>query len=198
MLNFKNIHSIAIIGASEDPKKIGNILLAKNQAFQGNIYGINPKWWKAYGKDFYPNILSLPEVPDIAVFAIPAWLIYDSLEEAGKFGIKKAIIITAGFKEIGNKEWEDRLIAIAKKYNIRILGPNCLGYGDTHSSLNLSFGSQFFDRGNIGIISQSGCYGSRYNRRSCGEKYMILNIFLTRKQIRYWWIGSFDWTNRRW
>lgn len=156
MLNFKNIHSVVIIGASEDPKKIGNILLAKNQEFQGNIYGINPKWGNAYGKNFYPSILSLPEVPDIAVFAIPASLIYDSLEEAGKFGIKKAIIITAGFKEVGNTEWEDRLIAIAKKYNIRILGPNCLGYGDTHSSLNLSFGSQFFDRGNIGIISQSG------------------------------------------
>lgn len=156
MLNFKNIHSVAIIGASEDPKKIWNILLAKNQSFRGNIYGINPKWGNAYGKDFYPSILSLPEVPDIAVFAIPASLLYDSLEEAGKFGIKKAIIITAGFKEIGNKEWEDRLIALAKKYNIRILGPNCLGYGDTHSSLNLSFGSQFFDKGNIGIISQSG------------------------------------------
>lgn len=156
MLNFKNIHNVVIIGASEDTKKIGNILLAKNQTFQGKIYGINPKWGNAYGKEFYPSIHSLPEVPDIAVFAIPAGLISDSLEEAGKFGIKKAIIITAGFKEIGNTNEENQLITIAKKYNIRILGPNCLGYGDTHLWLNLSFWSQFFDMGNIGIISQSG------------------------------------------
>lgn len=156
MLNFKNIQSVAIIGASEDTKKIGNILLEKNQYFIGNIYGINPKWWSAYGKNFYPNISSLPEVPDIVVFAIPELFIYDALEEAGKFGIKKVIIITAGFKEVGNIEWEKKLIEIAKKYNIRILGPNCLGYGDTNIWLNLSFGGKFFDKGNIGIISQSG------------------------------------------
>ncbi len=156
MLDFKNIKSVVIIGASEDPKKIGNIILSKNQYFSGNIYGINPKWGSAYGKYFYPNITSLPEIPDIAVFAIPESHIYDALEEAWKYGIKKAIIITAGFKEIGNKNWEDKLNAIAKKYNIRFLGPNCLGYGDTNNSLNLSFGGRFFDTGNIGIISQSG------------------------------------------
>lgn len=156
MLDFKNIQSVAIIGASEDAKKIGNILLEKNQYFTGNIYGVNPRWGTAYGRDFYPNIESLPEVPDIAVFAIPEVFIYDALEEAGKLGIKKAIIITAGFKEVGNIEWENKLKTIAKKYHIRILGPNCLGYWDTNKWLNLSFGGKFFDRGNIGIISQSG------------------------------------------
>lgn len=156
MLSFSTIRSVAIIGASEDPKKIGNILLAKNQNFTGNIYGINPKWGEAYGKPFYKSISELPEVPDIAVFAIPEVFIYSSLEEAGKCGVKKAIIITAGFKEVGNTEGEKKLQEIAKEYNIRILWPNCLGFADTHNGLNLSFGSQFFNRGNIGIISQSG------------------------------------------
>lgn len=156
MLDFKNIQSVVIIGASEDTKKIGNILLAKNQNFTGTIYGVNPKWGTAYGIEFYPNILSLPLVPDIAVFAIPEILTYDVLEEAGKHGIKKAIIITAGFKEIGNIDWENKLKTIAKKYNIRLLWPNCLGYGDTSKWLNLSFGGNFFGRWNIGIISQSG------------------------------------------
>ncbi len=90
------------------------------------------------------------------MFAIPEALIYEALEEAGKFGIEKAIIITAGFKEVGNTEGEQRLQDIAKKYGIRLLGPNCLGYGDTTKELNLSFGGNFFESGNIGIISQSG------------------------------------------
>ncbi|MBX9809772.1 acetate--CoA ligase family protein [Candidatus Gracilibacteria bacterium] len=156
MFNFKNIKSVAIIGASEDSKKIGNILIGKNQNFEGKIYGINPRGGSAYGIDFVKNITDLPEIPDIAVFAIPETFIYESLEEIGKFGIKKAIIITAGFKEIGNIEGEEKLKQIANKYNIRILGPNCLGYGNTHQKLNLSFGGNFFDTGNIGIISQSG------------------------------------------
>ena len=156
MLYFQSIQSVVVIGASEDTRKIGNILLAKNQDFHGRIYGVNPRWGNAYGKDFFPNISALPEVPDIAVFAIPEAFIYDSLEEAGVFGIRKAIIITAGFKEVGNKEWEKWLQEIAQKYGIRILGPNCLGYGDTAKWLNLSFGGNFFESGNIGIISQSG------------------------------------------
>jgi acyl-CoA synthetase (NDP forming) len=155
MLHFKDIKSAVIIGASEDTKKIGNILLKKNQDFTGKIYGINPKWGTAYGINFYEKINTLPEVPDIAVYAIPESLIYESLEEAGKFGIKKVIIITAGFKEIGNIEWENKIKSIAKKYNIRLLWPNCLGYWDTNKKLNLSFWGNFFDRWNIGIISQS-------------------------------------------
>jgi acetate---CoA ligase (ADP-forming) len=69
----------------------------------------------------------------MAVFAIPEPYIYDALEEAGKCGIRQAIIITAGFAEIGKVAEQDRLHAIAKKYNIRFLGPNCLGYGDTYT-----------------------------------------------------------------
>lgn len=153
---FSPLSSFVVVGASEDPKKIGNILLSKNQHFSGRIYGVNPKWGSAYGCDFYPDISSLPEVPDIAVFAIPEFLIYDALESAWKFGIKKAIIITAGFWEIGKKDEENRLHQIAQKYGIRFLGPNCLGYGNTKIGLNLSFGGQFFSPGNIGIISQSG------------------------------------------
>lgn len=153
---FSSLSSFVVVGASEDPKKIGNILLSKNQHFSGKIYGVNPKWGSAYGCDFYPDISSLPEVPDIAVFAIPEFLIYDALESAWKFGIKKAIIITAGFWEIGKKNEENRLHEIAQKYGIRFLGPNCLGYGNTTIGLNLSFGGQFFSPGNIGIISQSG------------------------------------------
>lgn len=156
MLSFSKIRSVAIIGVSEDPKKIGHILFAHNQRFWGNIYGINPKGGKVLGKTLYKSISDLPEVPDIAVFAIPEPFIYDSLTEAGKFGIKKVIIITAGFKEIGNVEWEKKLKKIAKKYNIHLLWPNCLGFADTWNWLNLSFGSELSKKWNIGIISQSG------------------------------------------
>jgi len=92
---------------------------------------VNPKGGHAYGRDFHTRISGLPSIPDIAVFAIPAPLIAASLEEAGQWGIRMAIIITAGFREVGNIEGESEIQRIAKKYNIRILGPNCLGYGDT-------------------------------------------------------------------
>lgn len=154
-MSFSHIQSVAIIGASEDPKKIWNILLKKNQSFSGNIYGINPRWWSAYGFDFYHHIADLPETPDVAVFAIPEKYIYDALIDAGKYGIKKAIIITAGFKEIGNIDGEARLQKIAKEYSMRILWPNCLWFSNTWSQLDLSFWGNFFRKGNIGIISQS-------------------------------------------
>lgn len=156
MLNFHYFSSVAIVGASEDSKKIGHILLAKNQDFSGKIYGINTKGGSFAGNDFYTNFADLSEVPDVAVFAIPEPFVYDSLREAGEKGVKNAVIITAGFKEVGNAEGEKKLIEIGKQYGIRILGPNCLGYADTVNNLNIAFGSKFFVPGNIGIISQSG------------------------------------------
>ncbi|MDD2871511.1 MAG: acetate--CoA ligase family protein [Candidatus Gracilibacteria bacterium] len=154
--NFFDINSVAIIGASEAAGKIGNDLLKNLKNFKGKKMGVNPKGGHFEDITFYESIEKLPFIPDIAVITIPAKLVLDSLEECGKKGIKRVIIISAGFKETGNIEGEEAIISIAKKYDMRVLGPNCLGYIDAHKNLNLSFGGKGIKPGNIAMVSQSG------------------------------------------
>ena len=153
--NFFNIQSVVVVWATQKLGKIGNELIKNLENFEWEVYGLNPKWGNFMGRDFYSDYSKLPQVPDIAVFVIPAKGVCNSLEEAGKFGIKRAIIISAWFKEVGNTQWEEKVKEIAKKYSISILGPNCLGYIDTKQNLNLSFGTTYIKPGNIAMISQS-------------------------------------------
>ncbi len=154
--NFFDINSVAIIWASEAAWKIWNDLLKNLKNFKWKKMWVNPKWWHFEDITFYESIEKLPFIPDIAVITIPAKLVLDSLEECGKKWIKRVIIISAGFKETGNVEWEEAIISIAKKYDMRVLGPNCLGYIDAHKNLNLSFGWKEINPWNIAMISQSG------------------------------------------
>ena len=152
--------SIAVIGASRSPQKIGAIVL-KNiivSGFRGHIYPINPTITSIGGLKFYPDVAGLPEVADLAVVAIPAGLVVKEIEECGKVGIKNVIIFSAGFKEIGDegKDLENRLIALAVKYQINILGPNCLGLATTTPPLNVTFSEVTINPGNLRLISQSG------------------------------------------
>jgi len=155
-MNFFDINSVAIVWASESEWKIGNDLLKNLSEFSWEIYAINPKWWKYKNIDFYSSISNIPKIPDVAVFAIPAKFVTASLIECGKKGIKKAIIISAGFKEVWDMAAEQELIDIAKQYSMRLLWPNCLGYVDTSKNLNLSFGGKEIKKGHIAMISQSG------------------------------------------
>ncbi len=155
-MNFFDIDSVAIIWASASGWKIGNDLLKNLVDFGWDIYGVNPKWGSYKNIDFYSSVVDLPKTPDIAVFAIPAKFVVDSLKQAGKKWIKRVIIISAGFKEVWDMAAEQELIDIAKQYDIRLLWPNCLGYVDTSKDLNLSFGGKEIKKGNIAMISQSG------------------------------------------
>ncbi|MDD3646406.1 MAG: acetate--CoA ligase family protein [Candidatus Gracilibacteria bacterium] len=161
-LNFFEVSSVVIIGASEVEGKIGNSLVKNLDLFLGEKFGVNPKGGEYNGVKFYKDIISLPTVPDIAVIAIPAQFVQTSLEDCGKKGIKRVVVISAGFKEIGDMDSENKLIEISKKYNISLLGPNCLGYVDTSKNLNLSFGTKTLSAcvggicENIAMVSQSG------------------------------------------
>jgi len=152
---FFKINSVAIIWASEKEGKIGNDLLKNLKNFEWNKYWVNPNWGNFEGIKFYEKISSLPEVVDIAVIVIPARFVISSLEELADFWIKRVIIISAWFKEIWNIDDENKIKEIAKKNNVQILGPNCLGYIDTYKNLNLSFGSKDIKKWNIAMISQS-------------------------------------------
>jgi acetyltransferase len=155
---FFNPKSIAIIGASDTPGKVGNTVTNNiiNSGFKGQIYPINPKADEICNIKCYKNILDVEEDIDIAIFVIPGKFVNQAAEECGKKGVKGLVIISAGFKEIGGEgvEREEKLVEISQKYNMRILGPNCLGL--ICLNYNGSFAAETPKKGGIAMISQSG------------------------------------------
>jgi len=108
---------------------VGNEILKNLKAFKGSLYAVNPKYSEIEGVECYPSVSSLPETVDLAIIATPAQTVVDVVQECGRRGIKNIIVISAGFKETGveGERLEERLIEVAKKYNIKLFGPNCLG-----------------------------------------------------------------------
>ncbi len=152
--------SVAVVGASRDEGKVGygvlkNLLDVK---FAGEVYPVNPKADEILGIRCYPSVADVPGSIELAVMAIPARFVVDTLHELGKKGTKAAIVITAGFKESGKEgaRLEEALVEAAKEEGIRIIGPNCLGVIDTFTPLNASFAANTPARGGIAFFSQSG------------------------------------------
>ena len=156
--------SIAIIGASKTPNKVGAIVLRNiiSSGFKGAVYPVNPNETEINGTKCYSTITELPEIVDLAVVAIPVAGVLMLLEEIGKKGIKNVVIFSAGFKEIGveGKKLEEELIAIAKRYEISIIGPNCLGFANNEVPVNVTFSKLVNLKGNLRFISQSGALAS--------------------------------------
>jgi acetyl-CoA synthetase (ADP-forming) len=153
--------SIAVIGASRTPGKIGYVILKNiiGYGYKGKIYPINPNAEEIMGLKAYPSVLNVPGEVDVAVIAIPAQEVPRAMEECGKKGVKVAVVITSGFSEVGNVELEEKIIKIAREYGVRILGPNIFGYTYTPSNINATFGPLEVEKGNIALISQSGALG---------------------------------------
>jgi acetyltransferase len=126
------------------------------------LYPINPKGDQILGCKVYPSITALPEAPDLAVLVIPYAAVAGAVEECGKKGVPSVVVITAGFREAGieGMKRETEVLNIAKKYNIRVIGPNCLGIIDTYTPLNASFAAGTPPAGPIAFMSQSGALGT--------------------------------------
>lgn len=160
MLNPK---TVALIGASEKEGSVGraimeNLLLSK----KSKIFPVNPNRNTVLSINCYPNIASVPEPIDLAVIATPAKVVPETVEECGKAGVQGIVIVSAGFREIGDegKKLEDQIREIRKKYAMRIIGPNCVGIIRPNIGLNASFLKARPEPGNIAFISQSGALGS--------------------------------------
>ncbi|MEI7604202.1 MAG: acetate--CoA ligase family protein [bacterium] len=160
--SFFSPKSVAVIGASTNPKKLGYMIIdnLKNSGYTGRIYPINSKadentiiiQYKAYS-----SVSSIHEIPELVIISIPTDFVFDELMKSYAFGVKNFVIITAGFKEIGNDNAEkliNQFISIHPDANI--LGPNCLGYIDTQTPINASFAASMPMKGNISFYSQSG------------------------------------------
>jgi len=158
--NFFSPKIIAVIGASNEEGKVGNVLMEKLKTFKGRIVPINPKHDYVLGKKTYASVLKCPWKIDLAIIAIPAQIAVSALEECGKKGIKNAIVITAGFSEAGNKELEDKLVETAEKHNIKILGPNCFGIVNPYNNFDCTFSNSTPKKGSTAFISQSGALWS--------------------------------------
>lgn len=155
-----NPKSIAIIGASSDPAKIGNMVLRNLLAsgYSGSIYAVNSKGGEALGYAFFKSVLEIKDKVDMAVITIPSAAVPAVMEDLGKKGVPAAVVISAGFRETGAEgtELELRVGKIAKDYSIRVLGPNCLGLLNTANKMNASFTATYPKEGNIALTSQSG------------------------------------------
>ena len=150
--------SIAVIGASDTKGKVGNTVLNNiiNSGYKGKVFPINPRAEEVCNIQCYRSILDVKDDIDVAIFVIPGKFVNKAAEECGKKKVKGLIVISAGFKEIGGEgvEREEELIKIGKKYNMRILGPNCLGF--IGLNYNGSFAADTPKKGGIAMISQSG------------------------------------------
>lgn len=152
--------SIAVIGASRTPEKVGAVVLKNiiESEFPGHIYPVNPNAENINGLPCYPDVSSLPEKVDLAVVALPATLVIDTLNQIGEKGIKNAVVFAAGFKETGAEGaiLEKQLSDVAQKYGLNLLGPNCLGFLNNFCPVNVTFGEAVKQPGNLRFVTQSG------------------------------------------
>lgn len=152
--------SVAVIGASEKSGSVGRTLLWNliSNPFGGTVYPVNPKRDSILGIKAYASLDDIPDAVDLAIIATPAPTVSQVIKDCTRKGVKGAIIISAGFKEIGDKgiALEQEIKAEAQAHNLRIVGPNCLGVMNPHYGLNATFGSAMALPGNVGFISQSG------------------------------------------
>ncbi len=152
--------SVAVVGATERPGSVARTILWNliSTSFGGTIFPVNPKYNSILGIKAYPSLAAIPDPVDLAVIVTPAKTVPGIIEECVAVGVQAAIIISAGFKETGPEgaALEQQILKIARKGNIRIIGPNCLGVMNPITGLNATFASTMARPGSVGFISQSG------------------------------------------
>ncbi|HJZ98999.1 MAG TPA: acetate--CoA ligase family protein, partial [Candidatus Solibacter sp.] len=152
--------SVAVIGATENPGTVGRTLLWNlvTSPFGGTVYPVNPKRSSVLGVKAYPSVSDIPETVDLAVVVTPAPSVPGIIRECGENGVQGAIVISAGFKEIGPEgaALERQLLEAAQSAEIRVIGPNCLGVMSPLSGMNATFATTVARPGSVGFISQSG------------------------------------------
>ncbi|MDO8513545.1 MAG: acetate--CoA ligase family protein [bacterium] len=149
--------SIAVIGASNQAGSVGNDLVNNlMKGFGGTLYFVNLKGKEINGIKSYPKVSNIYHSVDLAVIAVPSIAVSEVLEEVGQKDIGAAVIISAGFKEAGRADLEKNIITICKKYNIALIGPNCLGIINPEIKMNASFAASMPAEGAVAFVSQSG------------------------------------------
>ena len=158
--SFFTPRSVAVVGASRTEGKVGYEILNHlvSDGYEGEIFPINPKVEEIGGLKCYPDLAAIGKSPDLAIIILPAKIVPAIMKQCAKAGVKAVIIITAGFKEVGEqgRALENEVLNIARQGGIRVIGPNCLGLINTTHKLNASFGGKIPEVGATGYLSQSG------------------------------------------
>jgi len=176
---FFNPSSVAVVGASKKINKAGHVIFKnfaenkRRRVFKGELYPVNPNEESILGFECYPSLTKVSGELELVVIVVPADHVASIMKEAASKKVKTAVIISAGFSEIGNDELENQIKTIAKKAGIRVLGPNCLGVYDSRTGVDMLFlpetrvlttGDEVIATprpmpGNIAIVTQSGAFG---------------------------------------
>ncbi|RLA78865.1 MAG: hypothetical protein DRG33_04890 [Deltaproteobacteria bacterium] len=153
-----NPKSIAFFGASNSFFTMGTTMALNIKKSGIKLYPVHPREEKVIGLKAYKSVEDLPEVPDLAIFVIPARAVLEEMEKCGEFGINRAIVVSGGFSEIGEEgeTFEKELVSVANKHKIRFLGPNTLGIYNAHNNLNTMWFPFPPEKGGISLIAQSG------------------------------------------
>jgi acyl-CoA synthetase (NDP forming) len=168
---FFNARSVAIYGASASQNSVGQAIIQNfiKPQYTGKVYGVNPKYTQVLGVPCFPTLQDIEGSVDLVVVAVPARITPRVFEDIATKGTKAVIVISGGFSETGPKgaEIEDEIVAIAKKNEIRIIGPNCVGVIDTHSHIDTFFLPEYrcgrpkpSNVANISLVSQSGAFAA--------------------------------------
>jgi acetyltransferase len=165
--------SVAVIGASTVPGKLGHDILAnlKNGGFAGPLYPINPKAEEILGLKVYKSVAETPSPPELAVVVIPAKLVNPTLEQCAEAGVKAAIVITGGFAEAGEagERLQDEMAKVIRRTGLRVVGPNCQGVNNPHHHMCASW-PLITTKGKIAFVSQSGTVGAAFLDQAATEK----------------------------
>jgi acetyltransferase len=162
-----NPHSVAVIGASNDPLRVGYrpIQNCLKFGFQGKLFPINPKYSEVAGIPCYPSLDEVKEDIDLVVITVPVAQVMKALETCAKKGVKAVVIYSSGFAEVGGtgKQIQDQMKAFIRSSGLRVCGPNCQGIANLHTGMNASFSTCFLryssKPGSLGLVSQSGLVG---------------------------------------
>lgn len=157
---FFNPQSVAVVGASREPGKVGYEILAavRKGGFEGDIYPVNPKSDEVQDLKAYPTLKAIGKKPDLVVIVVAAKLVPGVMKECAEVGADSVVIVSSGFKEASDEgaRLEQEVMRIAQSAKIRVIGPNCIGLMVPGKKLNASFGGALPEPGHIGFFSQSG------------------------------------------
>ena len=165
LLPFFQPKGVVIIGASTSPEKLGYGVVRNliQSGYTGAIHLVAQKSGEVFGKQIHTSLQNIPDPVELAILIVPTQATPQTIEDCGKRGIKAAIIVSAGFREVGKEgaELEKKCVEVAQNYGVRLLGPNCIGAIDTHLPLDTTFlQPPMPEQGGIGFISHSGAFAA--------------------------------------
>ncbi len=154
--SFFDNRTVAVIGASNTPDKVGYAIAKNALSFEGKLYLFNTRGGDFEGRPLHRSLDEVDDLIDTAIITVPSSGVLETIEALIPKGVTNIIVVSAGFKEVGDTQSEERLLHLARTHNLNIVGPNCLGYYSSRTSLNLTFGSNALAPGKLALIAQSG------------------------------------------